>query len=340
MRDAALGRIHFRKWFGAVFVLCLALLSTSCDGGNTSQSEISVRLKWTFTAHTAAGPGVALARGFFENEGLQVTLNPGGFEFDPVTLVASGSDDFGVKGADDLIIARSRGVPIVAIAMDYQLNPVAFMSLPQTQIRTPADFIGRRIGAKYGQNVYTFLLAMLRDQGVPLDSIEEVPVRLDVSPLLTDQVDVFPGYDNFEPAIFADRGIEVDVLLARDYGVQSYGNVVFASEEIIRNQPEKVLRFLRAYLRGWEWAIENPEETARIMAGLNPDFSESVQQRMMERTIPYVRPEPGFRVGSMTMEGWELTQRVLLDQGLIGEPIDLSEAFTTEFLELVYPDEG
>ena len=267
---------------------------------------------------------------------IEATLNPGGFEFDPITLVASGSDDFGIKGADDVILARTKGVPIVAIAVDYQSNPVAYMSLEESNIKKPQDFIGKKVGAKYGQNVYTFYKAMLRKLDIPEDKIEEVAVQFDVSPLLTGQVDVFPGYATFEPAIFKEKDVSINMILAKDYGVPAYGNVVFTTEKMIKEDPELVERFLRAYIKGWEYAVQHPTEAANIMNKLNPKFSKDAQLEMMNLTLPYISPEKDFKIGSMTMAGWRETQQVMLDEKIIEEQIDLSKAFTNEFMDKIY----
>lgn len=330
---------HISKTLGAVLIVLLLTLSLtllSCSEKPNNSNDISVRLKWVFTSHTAAGPGVALEKGFFKAENIEVKLNPGGFEFDPITLVASGSDDFGIKGADDVILARSKGVPIVAIAVDYQTNPVCFMSLKETGIENPKDFIGKKVGAKYGQNVYTFYQAMIRKLKLDQESIEEIPVKFDITPLLSKSVDVFPGYATYEPAIFEDKGIDINIILAKDFGVPAYGNVIFTTEKMIKENPDLVERFLRAYIEGWKYAVNNPEEAASIMSKLNPKFSQSIQLNMMKRTIPYISPTTDFRIGWMDLAGWEETQKVMLEEKILDSPLDLQEAFTTEFLKTIY----
>lgn len=321
---------------GVVFLSLLVIFPLACGreerGTQEDATAVALRLKWTLTAHTAAGPGIAQKRGFFAREGLDVDLRPGGFEFDPITLVAAGSEDFGVKGADDILLARAKGVPVVAIAMDYQLNPVNFMWLEDSEIETPRDFEGRSVGVKHGQNVFTFYKVMLRRLSIDRSLIREIPVRQDVSPLLTGEVDVYPGYDTFEPAIFAARGIGIRSVLARDYGVPSYGNVLFTSERTIATRRDLVKRFVRAYVEGWRWATENAEQAARIMADLNPDFSYELQRDMLKRTIRYIRPTQDFEVGTMTRQGWIETQRVLIEEGLLEGPQDIDSAYTMEFL--------
>lgn len=329
------------KKLSLLLIIGVTLILSSCNNANTSKNsknpdKISVRLKWTFTAHTASGPGVALEKGFFKEENLDVDINPGGFEFDPIQLVASGSEDFGIKGADDLILARSKGVPIVAIAMDYQINPVCFMTLKGSNITKPQDFIGKKLGAKYGQNTHTFYKVMLKKQGIEESQIEEVAVQFDPSPLLTGQVDIYEGYANFTPAVLKVKGIDLNVILARDYGVPAYGNVVFTTEKMIKENPDLVERFLKAYIKGWQFAVDNQEETAKIMNKLNPKFSYEAHLEMLKLTIPYLTPTKGFKIGTMTMEGWEQTQDAIIEGGIIEKPIDLSKAFTNKFLDEIY----
>lgn len=329
-------RNSINKKLSIILPVLLALCLVSCSKKDKNVNEVSVRLKWVFTSHTAAGPGVALNKGFFKEEGIDVTLNPGGFEFDPVTLVASGSDDFGIKGADDVLIARSKGVPIVAIAMDYQTNPVCFMSLKDSGIVKPQDFVGKKVAVKYGQNVYTFYKAMLRKLRIDERQVTEIPVKFDITPLLTHSVDVLPGYATYEPALFKEKGIEINVILAKDHGVPACGNVVFTSEKIIKENPDLVERFLRAYIKGWKYAVEHPEEAADIMAKLNPRFARDVQLDMMKLTIPYIKPTDDIKIGWMTIEGWKETQEVMLEEKILEKPVDLDKAFTLDFLERIY----
>ena len=320
-----------------VVVILVAVIVGVMHSRNSNPSgqanKVALRLKWLYTAHTAAGPAAALKNGYFEDQNLDVTINPGGFEFDSVILVANGSENFGVKGADDVIIARSKGVPLVAIAMDYQLNPVCYMSMPDSGITKPQDFVGKKVGMKFGQNTTTFYEAMMGKMGIDRSQITEVPVKFDLTPLLTKQVDVYHGCITFEPAILANKNVTPNIILAHDQGIRSYGNVLFTTEKQIQENPEMVQRFVSAYVRGWEWSIEHPEGTAAILSQLNEQFSESIQLDMMQRTIPFIKPAPETIVGSMTMQGWQETQDVLVQQGIIDKPIDLNATFTTQFVD-------
>lgn len=126
----------------------------------TRHERISVRLKWLLNA-SFVDHVVAQERGFFQSEHLEVRIQPGGFELDPIRLVASGEDTFGLAGADGIILARSRGVPVVAIGVVHQTTPATFIVKTSSGIVSPRDFAGHRVATKPGTDVDTFYRAML-----------------------------------------------------------------------------------------------------------------------------------------------------------------------------------
>src|SRR3984893_3459429 len=116
-----------------------------------AEESVTVRLKWLHQAQFA-GFYVAKEKGFYKSAGLNVDIQPGGPDFPAIQMVNGGSEQFGVTGADQILIARSQGGPVVAIAVIFRRNPFVLFSLAKSGIQTPADYVGKNVGVKIGGN--------------------------------------------------------------------------------------------------------------------------------------------------------------------------------------------
>jgi ABC-type nitrate/sulfonate/bicarbonate transport system substrate-binding protein len=302
---------------------------------HVGQEKTSLRLKWI--AYIGwAGEYAALDRGLWKDQGLDVDVRPGGFEQDPIRLVPSGSDQFGVVGGDTLLQAREKGLPVVAIALQYQTSPAGFMAKASSGIKTPKDFQGRKVGISPGTDKHSVYLAMLSAARVDRSKIVEVPVKVDLTPFFMDQVEVFPVFITNQPITARDKGFEVNVIDPKDYGVSYIGNVYFTTEEMILKHPERVRRFLAGVIQGWEWALSAPEEqVVTMILKYNKELDRKNQRRVLSAVKPYIKP-PNGRVGWMTREQWVSTSKILREQGALQSEVDVDKAFTMKFLEDVY----
>ena len=163
-------------------------------GKAVQDTKVSTRLSW-FINSLHSGFLVAEELGFYEEAGLDITNNPGGPDFPSINLVVGGADDFGlISGIDPLLIARSKGVPIKAIAVLHQKDPNVFLSLKESGITEPKEFEGKKIGIWYGHPTESYYRGMMKNLGVDTSTITEIPIKFDVSPLLSKQIDIMPGF--------------------------------------------------------------------------------------------------------------------------------------------------
>lgn len=299
--------------------------------------KTTLRLKWIVYIGWA-GEYAALDQGFWKNgEGLDVEIRPGGFEQDPIRLVPAGADEFGIVGGDTLLMAREKGVPVVAIGLQYQVSPAGLMAKTSSGIRTPKDLEGRRVGISPGTDKHAVYLATLGAAHVDRSKIQEIPVKFDLTPFFTDQVDVFPVFLPNQPIQAREKGVEVLTIDPREYGISYIGNVYFTTEKMIRDNPDKVRRFLRGAIKGWDWALQQPPvDVANMMLKYNSELSVSTQTNTWQASKPYILPE-NRKFGWMTRDQWEVTARLMKEQGLLTSEPDLGAAFTTKFLEEIYP---
>ncbi|MEY2672086.1 MAG: hypothetical protein RL687_503, partial [Candidatus Parcubacteria bacterium] len=184
-------------------------------------SNVNLQLKWKHQAQFA-GNYVAIEKGFYEDEGMIVNPIPFDFKGSVVDIVVSGAADFGIGAADELILARSKGVPIKAIAVIYRINPTVAYSLKKSNITKPQDFVGKTVGIQKTANIKYMYGAMMTKLGIDRNKINEVDIGHDASELLDGSVDVSTGYIINEPNLVKEAGQDVNTILLADYGVDMY----------------------------------------------------------------------------------------------------------------------
>lgn len=302
---------------------------------NSTPYKASLRLKWIYDPGFA-GEMVAAKAGFFKENGLDIELRPGGFESDPIKLVASGSDTFGVAGADSFLLAREQGVPIVAFAAGYIDTGVVYYSRAESSITSPQDFLGKRVGYQAGQDTATIYEALIKQAGIDRKQVKEIPVKFDFTPFLTKQVDVWPGYAATQSYILQRERIPYNVIVPSKYGIKYVGTVYFTTEQFMSEHPEIVQSFLDGLIKGWEYTYSNYDGAVPLIASydeknLTPDLIRFNLDKQKDSILP-----AGSRFCEYSMDKWEAMQATLLDQHLLAAPVDLNQAVTRRFLDTHY----
>jgi len=330
-------------WIGIAVVVILVLAIVLISNTNNSKDELSVRLSWLINSNQA-GFITAEEKGFYEQEGLNVVNNPGGIDFPSIQLVASGSDDIGVQsGSETILLARQENIPIKAIAILDKKSPYVYFSVKDKNIISPKDFEGKTIAVSYGRPLEIVYRALLAKENVDISTITEVKKNPAISTLFSGVVDVQPGF--FADLIFAQEagkqeGIELNSISPTDYGINSYGYTIFATEDMIQNNPEIVESYLRATLKGWEYALENPEESIDyILEETDQQLDREAQLKALKAREDYIFPdESNTPMGWMEKEVWQEIHDNLLEQGLLENSLDVEEIYTNEFLDKIYND--
>src|ERR1700730_2220680 len=292
---------------------------------------VKVRLKWLHQAQFA-GFYTANEKGFYKEKGIEAILNPGGPDFPAVQMVASGSEDFGVTGADQILLARDKGVPIVAIAVIYRESPFCYFSLKDSGVTRVQDFVGKKIGVKLGGNEELTYRAMMKKAGVDAKSVTEEPVKFDLTPLLEGRVLAWPGYSINEPIAVQEQGFEVNYIWPKDYGVSLYADTLFTTEAMIRDRPELVQRFVTATMKGWNYAIAHQDEVVDFTLKQSEKLKKAHETAMMAASIRHLKPDDKT-LGSMEKSKWEELHKLLLELNFLKKPVDIDTAFTVKFLE-------
>jgi NitT/TauT family transport system substrate-binding protein len=319
----------------AVSILAMFVLVGSKCGGPPPKTDgqpdsVKVRLKWLHQAQFA-GFYTAKEKGFYRDQKIDAELEPGGPDFPAVQMVSSGSDLFGVTGADQILLAREKGVPIVAVAVIYRKSPFCYFSLKSSGIAKPQDFVGKKIGIKLGGNEELTYRAMMKRAGVDTTRVTEIPVKFDMTPLFTGQVMAWPGYSINEPIVAQEQGHEVNLIWPSDYGVNLYADTLFTTEGMIRDHADLVKRFVAATLEGWNYAIAHQDEAVGFTLMQSGQLKENHEAAMMKASVDSLKPDDQ-PVGSMDRSKWQEMQDLLLAAAFMKTATDIDKAFTTQFL--------
>lgn len=311
----------------------------AATGRSLETTTISVRLLWV-PQYQFAGYIVAKVKGFYDEAGLTVTLNPGGPEIAPVQLVASGSDDFGVETPDTVLLARERGIPIVSVATFFQASAGGFMVQSDSDIHSPRDFIGKKVAVSPG-GLQTEYLGMLATTHVDRTEITEVPFEFNIEPFLSRRIDVWPIYVTDQPHVARKQGADVRVLVARDFGVTTIGDGLFTTEAFLAKHPKTTQTFIDATLKGWDYAVAHAEETVTILAAYNRELTVDQLTFEAQETIKLLRYGAGATcLGWNDRAAWEDEQTMLVDLKILKAPLNLDAALNGTFVANAYHGRG
>ncbi|MEY1557212.1 ABC transporter substrate-binding protein [Yoonia sp. R2331] len=253
-------------------------------------NDVTLQLQWVTQAQFA-GYYVALEKGFYEEEGLNVTILPGGPDIAPPQVLAGGGADVMLNWMPSALAAREKGLPVVNIAQPFKTSGLMLTCWKDTGIESVADFKGKTIGVWFFGNEYPFL-SWMSQEGISTDGGEDGVTVLkqgfNVDPLLQRQADCISTMTYNEYGQVLDAGVSEDELVTFKYeeqGVATLEDGIYALEENLEDPVfvDKMVRFVRASMKGWKDAEANPEEAAAIVLDYDETGAqtEAHQVRMM-----------------------------------------------------------
>lgn len=285
---------------------------------------VSVRMKWFFSG-TMTGWFAGKENGFFKDAGIDLSINPGGPDNNSVKLVAAGSDLFGIAGADEVLMAREKGIPIVAVGVLFKDTPICFIAKKKRAIVTPASWTGQTIEVSYGSNAEVQYRALLKKYNVT--KVKEVPYTFSLAPFIEDKVDVSVAYRMDQVVTLERQGIQLDIVNPKDSGINPYGDVIITSEKTLRDRPDLVKRFVEAAVKGFQWSIKNDQAAIGALVRGSPDLKADNEIQVWKATIPFLTANGQDPViGLMRPDRWDETMKMLIEFGALKAGVDLSKA--------------
>lgn len=289
-------------------------------GAAQAADKLTLQLKWVTQAQFA-GYYVARDRGFFAEENLDVEIRPGGPDIAPPQVIADGGADVIVEWMPAALAARERGLPLVNIAQPFKFSGLTLTCLRSSGVTGPGDLPGRTLGV-WRPDAEHLLLTWLSRLGIPTEGgpqgVAVLAQGRDVAPLLDGRADCISAmsYDEYWQVI--DAGIaEADLVVFRhqDQGVAALEDGLYVLEDRLADPAfeDKLVRFVRAAMRGWRFAAENPNEAAEIVVENDASGvrTEAHQRRMMHEVA---RLTAGS-TGALDPADFERTVDTLLGDG-------------------------
>ena len=314
----------------------ILILLTGCAGVNSPTdaplTQVTLQLSWTHQAQFG-GFYAADQNGYYADEGLAVTFIEGGPGLTALEPVVNGSAQFGVLNADLVLVARSTGQPVQALAAVYRRSPRVYVALAGSGITRPQDFVGKTIALNRGG--HPLLIAMMQKLGISEDQYVMVDSRADLVQFTSGEVDVRSVFLTNEVLTLQKDGYDLNIIYPDDYGIHNYADTIITTDETIASNRDLVLRFLRATLKGWTWAVENPDEAGALTLRYKPDADPDTEVAKMTASIPLINTGEDF-IGWMKPEIWIGMEATLREQGVLTAPEDVARVYTMQFLEEIY----
>lgn len=252
-----------------VILLCIFLHSEISIAQSNEKEKIqtvevvNLQLKWA-PGFESAGYYAAKEQGYYADEGLDVHF----LEFDQqksiVQQVVSGNANYGVGGID-ILFSYANGDPIKAMAAIFQHSPRVFISKKSSDIISPFEMIGKQIMLESAETDEVLLRVILADAEIAEQKYIPVKHSYNIDDFISEKIDVMSGYLTKHPFALRQRGMDINIINPQSYGIDFYGDILFTSNQEVVQYPGRAKRFLRATLKGWEYAFKHSEELIQLI---------------------------------------------------------------------------
>ncbi len=263
-------------WIKSRLVLLFGIFAIG-SGSACAAEKLVLQLSWHHQFQFA-GYYMAKEQGYYQDAGLDVEIRDVTNGENPVDEVLSGRADFGISGSG-LLVERSLGKPVVAVAPIFQHSPTVFLTLQKSGIRQAADLIGKKVMLSPGYQSLS-LLALLHQEKL-LDQVQCINTSFDYNSLLNGETDVFNAYRTNEPYLLEAQGYQTNLINPADYGIDFYADILFSVESFLQQNPKTVEKFRKASLMGWHYALSHPDETIALIKS-QYHVNKTIQQLQFE----------------------------------------------------------
>lgn len=309
--------------FFFVFIILMQLLATS-----HANEKVTLQLRWDHQFQFS-GYYVAKWKGYYDAVGLDVDIKSAVTRdqiLSAVKEVAEKRAEFGI-GAADILKARDEGIPLVVVASIFQNSASAFYTREGTAVDSPVDFTKLKVARRLNDLIDIEFQAILKAEGIDPSRVRPYPHQPGIDHLISGEVDVVPGYSINIPFTAQNKDFSVRELRPIQYGIDFYGDSLFAHEDLIRKKPEIVNRFKEASIKGWQYALENKEETIDYIVN-NLTRVKTVDDLRKFNTfqsngISKITHYPVIEIGHTNPDRWEKMHNTLKSIGVATGEIDI-----------------
>jgi NitT/TauT family transport system substrate-binding protein len=296
----------------------------------------TVRFTWKLKGEYAP-LFVALEKGYYKAEGLDVALSEGNGAQNVLKLLASGNEKFGYGPAVAAASAVSQGLPVKVIALYQTSAPMGVIAFPDTALKVPKDLEGKRLAISVGETFGDMIRPFTRVNNVDLGKIQLIQMDASARTMqfLTRKVDVMSVYlSNELPQIEKRAGVRFNVLKVTDFGLNVLGSSMYVSNDFAEKHPEIVKKLLRATANGYRDAMADPAAAARAMAKhMAVPEQPDVLAQQVAATVVSTNAPAGKPIGWQADADWQANLNLLQETGAIAEVKALSVYFSNDYLQ-------
>jgi len=300
--------------------------------------EVILQLKGRHQAQFA-GFYMAQEKGYYARENIKVTFLEGEKDLAIVQRIVYDKADFGVVAPESVLVGRSQDQPVTAIAAIYRQSPVVYVTLFDSGILRPRDFLGKTVATMDAsgsqQDLHVQFYIMMKRLGLDLSKTKLIAWDPNFTTFYGGEADSTSCYSSTGLIEMKQKGLRLNLIWPSDYGVYFYSDLLVTRESLIKQNPGLVTRFLRASLNGWQDAVEDYEQAIPAVLKYTKDKDPQLQAAILEAQLPLVHTGDD-NIGWMKPEDWQAMYQALLDYGLLAKPFDVNQAYSMQFLNEIY----
>ena len=320
-----------RPSYAKFFFLSVALLISACRHPETTgRSKIILQADW-YPQPEHGGFYTALAKGYYQEESLDVTILSGGPYLSPYQHVSAGGAQMGMGSSDRILESIADGQPLIAVAATMQHDPQGIMVRKESPVYTFSDLNGRTVAVQAGSTWFRYLAKRYQ-----LKDVREIPATMSVANFIANPNYIQQAFATSEPFFARQAGVESRVLLISEAGYVPY-RVMFTTQDFLRQHPRTVARFVHASLRGWRDYLLDPWAAHAAIAKLNPALSTEwmrfTWQELRDGRFVSGEDASGTQIGQMDAARWTTLYKQLRELGVIERDFDPATGYTLEFLQ-------
>jgi NitT/TauT family transport system substrate-binding protein len=313
----------------AVIAVAIGITIYFAKFSSKNPNELNLRLEW-YPQAQFAGYIVADRLEYYADEGLKINIRAAGPDLKPMSTVADGTDDIGIGVSNQVALARSNGVPIKIIAQIFQDSANRYVLLSKNRISNLTDLRGQKIGLWLGGDEAEFV-AMLASVGMNLSDVQVISQGESVAPFLNgdyvlSEVTSYNELIQIENQLGGANGLQI--ISPGDYNSAIVGDMIFVKETTIQDRRDQLFRFLRASMRGWKYAIDNPEKAVDIVMAANPELNRADQLKQLQAVISLITKGTSVgEIGQMNEKDYQATIRILQQSNQLTSAVNASDMY-------------
>lgn len=308
-------------------------LGLGASAAATAQTPITFQLNWV-AGGANAGFAAAVAEGYYKAAGLDVKLVEGNGSGNTAQLVASGRSQIAYADAVAISQLIAKGAPMKVLSTIYQSNPNEVSALKKTGIKSIKDLNGKKVGVPSGSSQTTMLPLFLKANNLKETDVNliNMPATSMVPALLQGQVDAILGSIDAYQIQLEAQGAQLDNFRFADYGVPTVSTSIFANDSYIKENGDVIKKFIAASLKGWSFALDNPEKAVKDLKIVFPEMNEKLAASELAAITPLFCSGGAKYIGKAEDALWAKSQDLLSEVKLLPAGQDPKTYYTNAYL--------